>query len=218
MQNEQVPTSETGNTLFPGDKYARLTSLPKEKYEQVREMLGRGMSTYQVAKQIQEWGYSKDVTYQALAHMVARFRKDKVSDLEIVEHVSPKTATDAIKRLQRHANVLDEFSELIEIMKERLKLSLAREKQLKFPLQITNDMIAVAGKNLKEYGDLAVKVGIISRMLGEDVGKIRFEPKNVEQALQNPYVKKELISVVDDMLEEIDQAAQAVETPPDEPR
>lgn len=178
-----------------GEKYARLKALGQERLDEVTQMLTRGVSPWQVAKRIQEeWKQHTDVNAHTLGRMLERYRQDYVPDLDVVEAADPQTATNAMKRLQKHANVLDEFSELISLQMDRVKMLHKREKQVQMPMQMTDRTVETLGKLLRDYGNIALRVGIIQR--GLDGGLL-------EGTLAERVYQKELMGAIDGMLEEL---------------
>ena len=206
MQTGDKTLSPTGNPIAPGNKHARVTDLPKDKFEYVHEALRRGASTFDLARKIQEeWGLYNDVRRRTLAKSLERYRESEITDMKVLEITDPYVAAKVRKRIDKHVNVLDEFSDMIRIQRSRINMALEREEKTKIPLGMTEDAVRTMGVLLKNYGELAVKVGIVSRMLGEDDGAPRFEPKNLDEALKNEFLRKELVGVVDTILEEIDE-------------
>ncbi len=197
--------------FLPGNKYARITELPDDKYEHFREMLKKGMSSSYLAKIIQEeWGLHNDVARISMIKMIDRYRRDELTAVEVMEEIDPRTLTTMRERAKKTVDLMEVYSEMIEMQLNHVRIAYKRMEQTNFPLGALNDAIQTLNRITKDYGELGIRAGFVQRMLQEDTGE-RHVPKHLDKVFRDDAIRQELIGVVDDMIRELDEEAAVLE-------
>lgn len=202
---KKSPERGDGGKFLAGDKFGRITKLPEARLEELHVLLKRGVSPNYVAKMIQdEWKMHTDISMEGLGQLIRKYRDEQITDLELVEKIDPKTASNIIEKAKTHLNVLDKYAEMLDLQEKQVRLAAQRGEQATFPLAIMNDSMMVMGRLMKDYGDLALKVGIAQRMVGDvSEGRVRFEPRNLEEAFGNRIISGDMVAVINGLLEDL---------------
>jgi len=162
-------------------------------YEEIREMLLRGIPTIEVARFIQVHGEMKfhklDTVRQYLEHFKATIPKWHFKSYTLQKSLEAEVAR------QKQVNVLDEMAWLIQQQRQRIELGMNAERNFGFLQSGMERNMLAQNAMLKDYLETSQKLG------GEDRSQKRSSIPAPEWSVayddpKNPVVKEDIASVM----------------------
>lgn len=143
------------------DPLWRVNTLPSKLYEQTYEMLKRH-SPRTVAELLQEEGYHTDIKAITLAHILERFRSDRIPRHQLLNvYVVERLTSEAKKQI----NVFTELSDLLGVNSMRIRKALLAEEETGVLSAEVNKQLHLQSRLLKIYGDMGIKSGMMSHFI-----------------------------------------------------
>ncbi len=158
---------EKAKRMWGGEgKYKKIYAMGEERVKVLQDCLRRGMSPFKLAeyKVQKEWGLCLDSTPYALGRMLDRWRADSIPDTALIVESDPKSVELAKERMDKNVAVMEELSWLIRTQRARIEAGVNLEKTTKMTMNSTTQNVIVMTNLLKNYGELALKVGILQNM------------------------------------------------------
>jgi len=143
------------------DKLWRVNTLPPEVYQRTYEMLKRH-SPRTVAELLQEDGFHTDIKGITLAHILEKFRSEKIPQHQLLNPYILERLTSEIKK---NVNVFSEMSDLIALQRSRIRKALLAEEESGQLAQETNKQLHLQARMIKIYGDLGIKAGLMNEFI-----------------------------------------------------
>lgn len=195
-----------GSKHYTEDGTHHLSALSEDKLEHVRDMLTNGMPINYIASVIQdEWGMLTDASEQTLVRLLRKYKAGNITPTDIAERINPHTVVNAVRQVKQHLNTLEVYSEMVELQRTRIHMGMAKERETNELSRITDEAMATMNSLLKNYSEIAIKVGLLQRMMdGDDRSGPNYEPENLAQALGDRVVRQEMVKCLDGMLSELE--------------
>lgn len=161
INSESIKKAQQASLDKSHDKFWRINTLPSEVHERVYEQLKRH-SPRTVAELLQEDGYHTDIKAITLAHILEKFRSQKIPRHQLLNaYVVERIAGD----MRKNVNVLAELSDMIMLQRERIRRAVLEEEETGELLPETNKQLHLQNRLLKTYGDLGIKSGLMSEFI-----------------------------------------------------
>jgi len=182
--NSDTATAKN-DKLAPGDKFARITHLPKDKRDRVDEMLRSGFAPARIAKMMQEeWKESDDISNIGLAQTVRRYQEHFIPSGQIIAGASPKSLSRYLDEVEQNCDLLQVLWYAVSTTVERMEMAKTRERDSKWPTYIGNQINQMLNKLVVDSLGMGVKAGVLNRLITMAEDKARDARRS--PSLENP--------------------------------
>lgn len=192
---EQVCNPSAGLAKVQEDakpkKYSRILNLPAHFKQQIDDMLRAGYESSVVARTIQkDLGFHNDISEDGMRMYISRYRQEMIPINEQLPVVGSALFEHNKKRLFKDVELLENMTAIIETQMNRIAFDHTKEKAAKMSLMQNNNNISVCFKGMRDYGELAIKIGLLKK-LGDDIDRRNADRPTalLDAALQNPDVR-----------------------------
>lgn len=189
-------------------KYGRILNLPPDMKMQIDEMIRSGYESSIIARTIQkDMNLHTDISEEGMRMYVSRYRQEMIP---LTDQMPGMVGTREIGRLKKKlfkdVDLLEEMTGLINLTIDRINFDHEKEKKAKMSLMQNNNNISVAGKLMRDYGELAIKVGIL-RKLGDELDDIHKERPTalLDAALKDPDIRSMVHNSLNAMLIDLEK-------------
>lgn len=174
--SDNAETAKTKKNSYKSEgstKFMRLKAL--DCFEEVLQMMRYGYTRKRIAQYIQEeQGEYDDVTQDSLIRMLNRFTKEEFhryeqsvdKTLPPQEKLPAETEEQALERKEKaeKINVIDEYSSLYRLQKDRIDRAVKRERKSQgLLMKEIGKEIRIAAEILNDLGQYQQDVGILPR-------------------------------------------------------
>ena len=191
-----------------------LEGMSEDKLKEIKLYFLQGHSPSIIAKVIQsDWQLLPGAKRASLVKTLQRYRDNAITDIEIVNHHGiPEAAVEAVQRIGRMVNVLEEYQDLITISMGRVRTSYNEEVASQTPSKTLGADLETANRILNNYGNLGIKAGLMKSLSVEDSQRALrgvMVSEMSEAVLGQPKLKQGLVFLLGNLIEEIKATSDA---------
>ena len=175
--------------------------------EKVDEMITSGFESTLIARTIQqEFGLHTDISEDGMRMYISRYRQEMVPLPDQMPVVGAHLVSNYSKKLFRDVELLEHMATVIEIQMNRINFDHEKEKKAKMSLTQNNNNVATCFKGMRDYGELAVKIGLLKKLGDELENRERDRPTALlDAALKNDNVRAMVHHALDNMLIDLEK-------------
>jgi hypothetical protein len=153
------------------EEFSRLRML--KCFGELVSRLKSGQSTYQIAKWVQdEKGEGLDVAVGSLRAQIAAFRRE-MKALVLLEARQPAFVQEAMDKVNKGLNELDELQSIYELQKQRIVAMHELETKLGISNRMTGNEVRIAAELLRTRHQIKMDLGVDG---GPNLGTLTIQP------------------------------------------
>lgn len=187
-------------------KYVKLRQSPV--FPEIDRRLRLGWSPLDLAHALHdEFDEFTDTSLKYLRKLITRY-KNTIPALEIAKTINPLAAHNALRKVEKGLNELDEIEGLYKRQMARISIDEANEQKIGKLLPDTANEFVVAMKLLKQSSELKMDLGLVKRQVGavEITGRIaaditeNYSNNTIGKIIADPTARKKLLGLADKIL------------------